>query len=148
MLSAVVKPKFSAMQEHCHTKLLATRYSLFAIRYSPFATRCCFNIRHSLFAAVSRLADLPISRFANKIRLGRNFALPLSRLSSCASFLSRCLRKRSLLKQAGKNWRAHLLMRRKFSAVREHCPPEKLAIRHSLLATRLPKIFACRLKPA
>jgi hypothetical protein len=30
--------------------------------------------------------------------------------------------------------------------VREHCPPEKLAIRHSLLA--LPKIFACRLKPA
>jgi hypothetical protein len=23
------------------------------------------------------------------------------------------------------NWRAHLLMRRKFSAVREHCPPEK-----------------------
>ncbi|MFA0748949.1 MAG: hypothetical protein EORIYHIE_002818 [Candidatus Fervidibacter sp.] len=76
MLSAVVKPKFSAMQEHCHTKLLATRYSLFAIRYSPFATRCCFNIRQSLFAAVSRLADLPISRFADKIRLGRNLALP------------------------------------------------------------------------
>jgi hypothetical protein len=31
------------MQEHCHTKLLATRYSLFAIRYSPFATRCRFG---------------------------------------------------------------------------------------------------------
>jgi len=25
-----------------------------------------------------------------------------------------------------KFWRAHLLMRRKFSAVQEHCPPEKL----------------------
>jgi hypothetical protein len=46
------------------------------IRYSPFATRCRFNIRQSLFAAVSRLVDLPISRFADKIRLGRNFALP------------------------------------------------------------------------
>jgi hypothetical protein len=31
------------MKEHCHTKLLATRYSLFAIRYSPFATRCRFG---------------------------------------------------------------------------------------------------------
>jgi hypothetical protein len=115
-------------------------------RYSLFATRCRFTIRQSLFAAVSRLADLPISRFADKIRLGRSLALPLSRLSSCASFLSRCLRKQSLLKQAGKNWRAHLLMRRKFSAVHEHCPPEKLAIRHSLLATRLPKNFRLQAK--
>jgi hypothetical protein len=32
-----------------------------------------------------------------------------------------------------RNWRAHLLMRRKSSAVQEHCPPEKLlAIRYSL----------------
>jgi hypothetical protein len=35
-----------------------------------------------------------------------------------------------------KFWRAHLLMRRKFSAVHEHCPPENLlfAIRYSPLA--------------
>jgi hypothetical protein len=60
------------MKEHCHTKLLATRHSLFAIHYSlPF---------------FFRLADLPISRFADKIRLGRSLALPLSRLSSCAPF--------------------------------------------------------------
>jgi len=37
------------------------------------------------------------------------------------------------------NWRAHLLMRREFSAVREHCPPEKLfSTRHLLLAAVLP----------
>ena len=34
-----------------------------------------------------------------------------------------------------KFWMAHLLMRRKFSAVQEHCPPEKLlAIRYSPFA--------------
>jgi hypothetical protein len=55
------------MQEHCHTKLLATlysllaavlpfavtiRYSLFATRHSPFTIRCRFTIRrsHSLLA--------------------------------------------------------------------------------------------------
>jgi hypothetical protein len=55
------------MQEHCHTKLLATRYSLFAAvlpfavtiryslfatRHSPFTIRCRFTIRrsHSLLA--------------------------------------------------------------------------------------------------
>jgi hypothetical protein len=43
------------------------RLSLLAIRQSPIA-------------AVSRLADLSISRFADKIWLGRNFALPLSAL--------------------------------------------------------------------
>jgi len=49
----VVKPKFSAVQEHCHTKLLATRYSLSAIRYSlPF---------------FFRLADLPTSRLADNL---------------------------------------------------------------------------------
>jgi hypothetical protein len=53
VLSAVVKPKFSAVQEHCHTKLLATRYSLFAIHYSlPF---------------FFRLADLPTSRLADNL---------------------------------------------------------------------------------
>jgi hypothetical protein len=41
------------MQEHCHAKLLATRYSLFAIRYSlPF---------------FFRLADLPTSRLADNL---------------------------------------------------------------------------------
>jgi hypothetical protein len=30
------------------------------------------------------------------------------------------------------DWRAHLLMRRNFSAVQEHCPPKN----HSLFATR------------
>ena len=41
------------MKEHCHTKLLATRYLLFAIRYSPVAIcRSLFAIRHSLFAVV------------------------------------------------------------------------------------------------
>jgi len=41
---------------------LPFRKLLLAIRYSPIA-------------AVSRLADLPISRFADKIRLGRSLAL-------------------------------------------------------------------------
>jgi hypothetical protein len=45
------------------------------ISVSPFATRYSLLAAVSPFAAVSRLADLPISRFADKIRLGRNFAL-------------------------------------------------------------------------
>jgi hypothetical protein len=59
------------MQEHCHTKLLATRYSLlaavlpFATRYSPFANSL-FASRYSL-PFFFRLADLPISRFADNL---------------------------------------------------------------------------------
>jgi hypothetical protein len=69
------------MQEHCHTKLLATLYSLLAA-VLPFATRHLL-IRYSL-----PFPDLPICRFHDlpTTWLGRNFALPLSRLSSCASF--------------------------------------------------------------
>ena len=72
MLSAVVKPKFSAMQEHCHTKLFATRYSLFAIRYSPF------NFHQSPIT-IRIFPDLPICRPHDlpTTWLGRNFALPL-----------------------------------------------------------------------
>jgi hypothetical protein len=47
--------KFSAVQEHCHTKLLATRYSLFAIRYSPF------NFHQSPIT-IRIFPDLPICR--------------------------------------------------------------------------------------
>jgi hypothetical protein len=88
------------MQEHCHAKLLATRYSLFAIRYSPLAIRCRF-------------------------RLVRNFALPFlpHRLKSVAT-------KRSLLKQA-KRLEGASPDAPNFSAVREHCPPDKI-IRRSL----------------
>jgi len=62
------------MQEHCHTKLLATRCSLLAA-VLPFAVtirsiRCRFTIRrsHSLLATPTRYS-LPF-------RLGRNFAFP------------------------------------------------------------------------
>jgi len=48
----------------------------FATRAFPFATRYSLLAAVSPFAAVSRLADLPISRFADKIRLGRSLALP------------------------------------------------------------------------
>jgi hypothetical protein len=117
------------MQEHCHTKLLATRYSLlaavlpFATRYSPFANSL-FASRYSL-PFFSRLADLPISRFADKIRLGGaspSHSLP-HRLKSVAT-------KRSPLKQAERLEGASPDAPN-FSAVREHCPPDKI-IRHSL----------------
>jgi hypothetical protein len=53
------------MQGHCHTKLLATRYSLFAIRYSPVAIcRSLFAIRHSLLAAVFGSAGISPSHFS------------------------------------------------------------------------------------
>ena len=168
------------MQEHCHTKLLATRCSPFAIRHSLLAAVLTFASRYSLpfpDLPICRPADLPIrfgsagaspshflpsrkvihqSLIANRhslfairyllsFRLGRSLALPLSRLSSCALFLSRCLRKRSLLKQAGKNWRAHLLMRRKFFGSAGALPSRKLAIRHSLLATRCFKGMGCEI---
>jgi hypothetical protein len=60
------------MQEHCHTKLLATRYSLFAIRYSPF------NFHQSPIT-IRIFPDLPICRPHDlpTTWLGRNFALPL-----------------------------------------------------------------------
>jgi hypothetical protein len=40
------------------------------------SAKILFATRYSLFAAVSRLADLPISRFADKFWLGRSLALP------------------------------------------------------------------------
>jgi hypothetical protein len=46
-----------------------------------------------------------------------------------------------------KNWRAHLLMRRKnFSAAQKRCPPENFCftIRHSLFATRRRFAIRCR----
>jgi hypothetical protein len=45
-----------------------------AIRHSLFATRRRFAIRCRF--PTCRFADLPISRFADKIRLGRRLALP------------------------------------------------------------------------
>jgi uncharacterized membrane protein len=73
----VVKPKFSAMQEHCHTKLLATLYSLlaavlpFATRYSPFAIcRSLFAIRHSLLAAVLARQEPRLPIFATPTEVG------------------------------------------------------------------------------
>jgi hypothetical protein len=53
------------------SRKLPFQHSPITIRYS-----LPFYHRQSLFAAVSRLADLPISRFADKIRLGRSLALP------------------------------------------------------------------------
>jgi hypothetical protein len=74
---------FSAVQEHCPPENFC-----FTIRYSPFATRRRFTIRHSLFAAVSRLADLPISRFADKFWLGRSLALPRCRRLKSVAWLA------------------------------------------------------------
>ena len=114
------------MQEHCPPE------KLLAIRHSLLAAVLTFASRYSLpfpDLPICRLHDLPTTW------LGRSLALPLSRLSSCASFLSRCLRKRSLLKQAGKNWRAHLLMRRKFFGSAGALPSRK-TIRYSPFATR------------
>jgi hypothetical protein len=51
VLSAVVKPKFSAVQEHCHTKLLATRYSL------PF--RLGRNFAFPFFSGYATFENLP-----------------------------------------------------------------------------------------
>jgi hypothetical protein len=108
------------MQEHCHTKLLATRYSLFAIRYSPF------NFHQSPIT-IRIFPDLPICRPHDlpTTWLGRNFALPFlpHRLKSVAT-------KRSPLKQAERLEGASPDAPN-FSAVREHCPPDKI-IRHSL----------------
>jgi hypothetical protein len=55
LAAVLMRRKFSAAQERCppENSLLATRCSPFASRQSPIA-------------AVSRLADLPISRFADK----------------------------------------------------------------------------------
>jgi hypothetical protein len=91
---------------------------------------------YSPLAAVSRLADLPISRFADKIRLGRNFALPLSRLSSCASFFKSVSKKTKPAKAGWEKLEGASPDAPDFSAVREHCPPENLlfAIRYSPLA--------------
>ncbi|MDT7893493.1 MAG: hypothetical protein RRA51_04145, partial [Armatimonadota bacterium] len=114
-----------------------TRYSLFAIRYSPFATRCCFNIRQSLFAAVSRLADLPISRFADKIRLGRNFALPLSALQKSHPPVANCQLPFAF------TIRHSLPFRLRVVKAVCHSP---LTIRHSLLATRPSKNFRLQAK--
>jgi hypothetical protein len=65
------------MKEHCHTKLLATLYSLlaavlpFATRYSPFANSL-FAIHYSL-----PFPDLPICRFHDlPIRFGSAGASP------------------------------------------------------------------------
>jgi hypothetical protein len=57
------EPKiFSAVQEHCPPE------KPFAIRYSPLlsTTHHPLPFYQSLIAAVSQLADLPISRFADK----------------------------------------------------------------------------------
>ncbi len=55
MQGAIVKHKnFSAVQEHCPTKLLAIHYSLFAVRYLPF------TIRHSLSFRLGRRLVFPI----------------------------------------------------------------------------------------
>jgi hypothetical protein len=98
------------MKEHCHAKLLATLYSLLAA-VLPFAV----TIRYSLFA----------TRYSLPFRLGRSLALPFlpHRLKSVAT-------KRSPLKQAERLEGASSDAPN-FSAVREHCPPDKI-IRHSL----------------
>jgi hypothetical protein len=105
------------------------------IRYSPFAIRCCFNIRQSLFAAVSRLADLPISRFADKIRLGRNFALPLSALQKSHPPVANCQLPFAFTIRHSLPFRLRVIKAVCHSplAVRRSL----FAICHSLLATRL-----------
>jgi hypothetical protein len=75
------------MKEHCHTKLLATLHSLFAIRYSLLAAVLTFASRYSL-----PFPDLPICRFHDlpKTWLGRNFALPLSALQKSHPPVANC----------------------------------------------------------
>jgi len=140
VLSAVVKPKFSAMQEHCHTKLLATLHSLFATRYSPFATRCCFNIRQSLFAAVlfptCRFADFTICRQLGSAGASPSHFLPSRKVIHQSPIAIRVLYSPfAAVSTAGGQSRLPFATR---------CSP--LAIRHSLLATRLPKNFRLQAK--
>jgi len=87
----VVKPKFFGKARALPHK--TTRHSLFAIRYSPFATRCRFGsagispshflpsrkvIHQSLIANCHSLFAI---RYSLSFRLGRSLALQLSRLS-------------------------------------------------------------------
>jgi hypothetical protein len=81
-----------------------------AIRYSPpflpFATRYSLLAAVSPFAAVSRLADLPISRFADKIRLGRSLALPNLLLYFVSKRFTAQLRQRFLERRRLERWRS------------------------------------------
>jgi hypothetical protein len=101
-------------------------------------------IRQSPIAAVSRLADLPISRFADKIRLGRNFALPLSALQKSHPPVANC-HSRSLFAIRCRfdcGWSKPFAIRHSLFATHYSL----FAIRHSLLATRLPKNFRLQAK--
>jgi hypothetical protein len=127
------------MQKHCHTKLLATHCSPFAIRHSLLAAVLTFAIRYSL-----PFPDLPICRLHDlpKTWLGRNFALPLFALQKTHPPVANC--------QSPFATRHSLPFRLRVVKAVCHSP---LAVRHSLFATRysllaLPKIFAYRLKPA
>jgi hypothetical protein len=71
------------VQEHCPPE------KPFAIRHSLPAAVLTFASRYSL-PFFFRLADLPISRFADKIRLGRNFALPLFALQKSHPPVANC----------------------------------------------------------
>ena len=70
------------------------------ILVSPIAIRHSLLAAVSPFAAVSRLADLPISRFADKVWLGRNFALPNLLLYFVSEWFTAQLRQRFFGKEA------------------------------------------------
>jgi hypothetical protein len=109
----------SAVAKHgnfrqCESTALQKSHSPVANLQSPFAVHYLpFTIRHSLLAIVlAQQEPCPPNSF---------------RPSSHAPFLSRWLRKRSLLKQAEKlEGASHDAP--KFSAVQEHCPPENSSL--------------------
>jgi hypothetical protein len=76
------------------------------ISVSPFATHHSLLAAVSPFAAVSRLANLPISRFADKVWLGRNFALPNLPLYFVSKRFTAQLRQRFLERRRLERWRS------------------------------------------
>jgi hypothetical protein len=104
----------------CNVQCRSFANSLLAIHYSPLATRHSLPFYHLPFT----FANSPLA-IRCRFRLGRSLALPLfaHRLKSVAT-------KRSPLMQAERLEGASPDAPN-FSAVREHCPPDKI-IRHSL----------------
>jgi hypothetical protein len=103
----------------CNVQCRSFANSLLAIHYSPLATRHSLPFYHSPFTFATRHSLLAA------VSARQNLALPFlpHRLKSVAT-------KRSPLKQA-ERLEDSSPDAPNFSAVREHCPPDKI-IRHSL----------------
>jgi hypothetical protein len=115
-------------QKACH-RFLGFVMTRSCKRVGVQACKCAkvrsYKRRVQLLSIIGSAGTLPSRKFA--------VSLFANRYSPLAAVLMR-------RKNFRQRWRAHLLMRRKFSAVRERCPPE-----NSLLATRCLSTFTiCR----